>query len=75
MPQVITAAINVSAAMIFAGVDTAMKIRERKEQQLPLPLVRELPATPENLIFFGKAYRDLLRQKPAKRASCVRLLK
>jgi hypothetical protein len=41
-----------------------MKLPPRKpEEQLPLPLVRELPATPGNLIYFGDAAKAILRKR------------
>lgn len=38
-----------------------------KEEQLPLPLVRELPATPQNLIYFGRAYREMVKRRKGKK--------
>lgn len=34
-----------------------------REEQLPLPAVEEIPLTPANLLYFGRAYRRLLRAK------------
>jgi hypothetical protein len=54
---------NATAAAIFVGVQIAMKKPIVKEQQLPLPLIRELPATPGNLIYFGDAAKAILRKR------------
>lgn len=43
------------------------KRSDRPEEQLPLLLVRELPATPQNLIYFGKAYRELMQRRKVKK--------
>lgn len=38
-----------------------------REQQLPLPEVEEIPATPANLLYFGLAYAKFLRVNRQRR--------
>ena len=42
------------------------------EHQLPLPVVEEIPATPENLLYFGLAYAKFLRVNRQRRKNARR---